>query len=383
VTGPVAIAGAMGTSYSVLVDPDKQKTSVMVLDHEVRVESINEPDKYIQIQKFQRVDAAPWANASLRAIGRGVLSETVLGKDFVQEAEQNIHIQAVGTGETSDEAKTQSLYSLSKIVSQLRVDEQKTLESLMAQDQNLTQKVYQNISKAQILESTQTSGGNFQVKSQISLVDLNQTLGYSLYGMTQSVSPIGLAEYSSKFGALARVTTQRAAQVEGYRNLAELIHGTVIDSNTTIEDFAVKDDTVRTAIQGLVKGAQLMNTQYFSDGSVIVLLEIRGDLIPQSLNSVTGNIYGQNYLSGPQLIEFDSFEDYLELEIAKHASSDMKVTAIETARDARKLAKDTARDIRDTKQETREQTRDAAQVIRDTVQDVKETTGEIRDDQSS
>ncbi len=308
VSSPVAIAGATGTAYTVQVEPEGSGTSVTVLDHQVEVINTNESEKSVQVKKFQRVETAPWAETTISALGRGVLSEAILGKNFVKAAENNIEIQSVGTGANPEEAKLQALYQLSKITLNLHVDQDKTLEKAMAKDLILTQKVYQAISNAQITAST-TPEGKSEVKAKIDLNSLNQALGKSIYGMTQSIIPISQSEYSKKFSALARVTTQRAAQVEGYRNLAEIIYGTVIKADTTVEDFAVKNDTVRTKVQGLVKGAQIVNTQYFSDGSMIVSLEIRGDLIPENLSSVTGDVFGKNYLSGPRLIEYREFTD--------------------------------------------------------------------------
>lgn len=314
VAGPVAIAGAAGTVYGVSVVPESNATSVTVLDHQVHVQSLDDPEKSVLVEKFQRVESSPWQQTTLQALGRGVLSEKILGKDFVKEAEQNVQIQSFGLGKTEEEAKLQSFLKLSRTVLQLRADEQRTLENVMAKDQALTQKVFSAIAKAKIIGTIKNPDGTFQVKSQIDLMSLENTLGQNLFGITQSVIPITLSEYSSKFGALARITTQRAAQVEGYRNLAEIIYGTIVNSNTTIEDFAVKNDTVRTTIQGFIKGAQIVESQYFSDGSIIVSMEIRGDVIPSQLGPVTGNVYGENYLSGPQIIEFDNFEDYLSLE---------------------------------------------------------------------
>jgi hypothetical protein len=131
----------------------------------------------------------------------------------------------------------------------------------------------------------------------------------------------------------------------------------------------------------MVKGAQVVETQHFSDGSIIVNLEIRGDLIPGQLGSVTGNIYGENYLSGPQLLEFDKFGDYLELETAQHTARDARETAKETVWEARQSAKDTVRDSREISRETRDTARDTARDVRDTVQEVvndaKDTAGDI------
>lgn len=314
VTGPVAIAGASGTAFTVAVDRTSRKTAVSVLDHQVRMRSIQDEDKSLTLGKFQRAEASPWETTLLREDGRGVLSEKILGKEFVRAAGEDIRIRAAGRGSNPDEAKLRSLHQLSKMVLALQVDSETTVEKAMSADETLTQKVYSEIAGARILGTAEMPDGTVEVQSEIAHERLTQALGRPIYGMAQSVIPVTMAEYAKKFGALARVTTQRAAQVEGYRNLAEAIYGTVLRSGTTVEDFAVKDDTVRTHVQGLVKGAVVVETMYFSDGSIIVTMELRGDLIPQQLSAATGDVFGENYLSGPQLLEFANYEVYRELE---------------------------------------------------------------------
>ncbi|MBI1871680.1 MAG: LPP20 family lipoprotein [Chlamydiae bacterium] len=310
ISSPVAIAGATGTAYTVEVDPESQRTRVSVLDHEVLVQSVNEPGKSVKIQKFEEVNASPWSSTLIRAEGRGALSEAILGKSFIKEAEEKTEILSRGEGSSLEEAQTRSLHQLSKIVGQLHIDSKTTLDDRMNQDSALTQKVYELISHAdQTQTSPQGSNESFQIISKLKLDAFSQALGFPLYGITQSILPISLAEYSNKFGALARVTTLRAAQVEGDRNLAEIIFETVISSHTTLEDFAVKNDTVRTTVQGVVKGAQVKDIQYFSDGSIIVSMELQGDGIPQSLQPMMGDVFGKNYLSSPRHIEFNKFEE--------------------------------------------------------------------------
>ena len=125
--------------------------------------------------------------------------------------------------------------------------------------------------------------------------------------------PITKEEYSSKFGALAKVTTERSARIDAYRKLAETMYGTVINSETTLEDYAVKNDTVRTTVKGVVRGARVINTGYYSDGAISIEMKIKSGKIVDQLIPVTGNVFGSNYLASPEVIQVDDFEDYLEI----------------------------------------------------------------------
>jgi hypothetical protein len=68
----------------------------------------------------------------------------------------------------------------------------------------------------------------------------------------------------------ARPMALRAAKVDAYRNLLEITKGVRVDSTTTIRDFTVESDIINTQVDGLVKGAVIVDQQYMSDGSVEV-----------------------------------------------------------------------------------------------------------------
>jgi hypothetical protein len=125
--------------------------------------------------------------------------------------------------------------------------------------------------------------------------------------------PITKQEYSSKFGALARVTTERSARVDGYRRLAEIMYGAVIDSKTTLEDYAIKDDKIRSTVKGVVRGARIISTEYYSDGAVSINMRIKSKKIVDRLIPLAGDVFGSNYLASPEVIRVDDFEDYLEI----------------------------------------------------------------------
>jgi len=72
----------------------------------------------------------------------------------------------------------------------------------------------------------------------------------------------------------ARPMVLRAAKVDAHRNLLEITKGVQVDSRTVIKDFTVESDIVNTQVEGLIKGAQVVDQQYVSDGTVEVRLRM-------------------------------------------------------------------------------------------------------------
>ena len=73
----------------------------------------------------------------------------------------------------------------------------------------------------------------------------------------------------------ARPLALRAAKLDALRNILEVINGVRIDSTTTVKDFAVEKDIIRTKVHGMVRGAEEIKTEYMSDGTVEVILQIK------------------------------------------------------------------------------------------------------------
>jgi hypothetical protein len=72
----------------------------------------------------------------------------------------------------------------------------------------------------------------------------------------------------------ARPMALRAAKVDAYRNLLETTKGVRVDSTTVVKDFTVESDVINTQVEGLVKGAKVVNQDYLSDGTVEVTLRM-------------------------------------------------------------------------------------------------------------
>ncbi len=74
--------------------------------------------------------------------------------------------------------------------------------------------------------------------------------------------------------AQARLMAERAAKVEGMRNLLEQAYGVNISSNTTVRDFITQNDTIRAKVDAFIRGAKVVDTRYLDDGSVEVEMEL-------------------------------------------------------------------------------------------------------------
>jgi len=72
----------------------------------------------------------------------------------------------------------------------------------------------------------------------------------------------------------ARPMALRAAKVDAYRNLLEITRGVQVSSETTVTDFVTESDVIRAQVEGLVKGAMVVNQEYLSDGTVEVTLRM-------------------------------------------------------------------------------------------------------------
>jgi len=94
--------------------------------------------------------------------------------------------------------------------------------------------------------------------------------------------------------AQARAMAERAAQVVAYRNLLEAVKGVRVDSTTTVENFMVSSDIIRTEVSGIIQGATVMDKKYMSDGSVEVTVGMKltgalaEALLPKSMPGAPG-----------------------------------------------------------------------------------------------
>ena len=321
VTGPVAVAGALGTVFEMSVAGDGETTSVAVMESSASVTSLGEPNKSTTVGTFQRVEAAPWKIAAIRATGMGVLSEKILGKEKIEEAAAAVEIAGSASvapdmaitdtkqraAAAEEKAGSLARSKLYRDICSMKIDQQSSVRDRLLEEPGRCERLMEAIRKAKAEISTDESGARATVI--ITLKEVESAIGAKIAGIRMTVKEIHEEEYSKQYKAMARVTTKRAAKVDAYRRLAERIYGTVIDTKTTMKDFAIKDDRITTTVEGIVQGAQELAWRYYSDGSVAVDLEAPGAQVEAEVTKVAGNVLGTNYLSAPDIIEVSNFDE--------------------------------------------------------------------------
>ena len=88
-----------------------------------------------------------------------------------------------------------------------------------------------------------------------------------------SVTGQGVAPMRTSSPAQAYALAKRAAIADGYRLIAEKVRGVRIDGQDLIKDMMVKRSTIRTAVNAMVRNANVVETTW-KDGLCEVEMEI-------------------------------------------------------------------------------------------------------------
>jgi len=74
--------------------------------------------------------------------------------------------------------------------------------------------------------------------------------------------------------AQARNLARRAAIVDAYRNLLEATQSIQVDSETTLQNLMIQNDTVKTKVSGMIQGAKIIREAPQADGSYQVTISL-------------------------------------------------------------------------------------------------------------
>ncbi|CUH95335.1 putative secreted protein [Propionispora sp. 2/2-37] len=90
---------------------------------------------------------------------------------------------------------------------------------------------------------------------------------------TIEATGIGLPP-SGTYGTQGTALAKRAAIVDAYRNLAEIIQGVQVNSTTTIHNLQIESDVVQTKVSSLIQGAKIVGEAARPDGSYQVTMQL-------------------------------------------------------------------------------------------------------------
>ena len=90
------------------------------------------------------------------------------------------------------------------------------------------------------------------------------------------ITATGVGVPSSKAVSLsqARAMAYRAAKADAYRNLAEIIDGVQVDSETTVKNLALENDVINLKIKSFIKGARVVSEKMDRDGTWHVTMKL-------------------------------------------------------------------------------------------------------------
>ena len=102
-----------------------------------------------------------------------------------------------------------------------------------------------------------------------------------------TLTAVGYAVVSTQPGrsdAQKRLMAIRAARMAAMRDLAEQIHGLQVDSNTTVVDLMVQNDTFRGVVTGTIRGARTVRINPTGADTYEIVLEIDREMMTYLLN---------------------------------------------------------------------------------------------------
>jgi hypothetical protein len=74
--------------------------------------------------------------------------------------------------------------------------------------------------------------------------------------------------------AVARLGAERVAKMDALRNILETLKGVQVTSELTVEKEMVTNEKMRTRIEGVARNFRVLNTKYYADGGVDVIVEM-------------------------------------------------------------------------------------------------------------
>ncbi len=197
-------------------------------------------------------------------------------------------------------AKVDALRNLSEIVYGLRLDASSTVGNFVLGSDVIRSRLSVAIQGAREIDYHQAADGTAEVTMEITLGMVETILGRKLRYDQETFEAIGYGappggavsqnEFSSGnsvtatgFGlapnepGLSKVEADllgfRAAKNDALRNLAEKINRVYLTSESTVRDFSVQNDDIRTQVNSVLNGARVISEKQMADSRYEVIIE--------------------------------------------------------------------------------------------------------------
>lgn len=123
-----------------------------------------------------------------------------------------------------------------------------------------------------------------------------------------------------------RLLAKRAAQVDAYRDLAEIVEGLQISSQTYVRDFVAESDQIKTSFDTFIKGARISGQpRYYQDGTCEVDVEMTIQEIVNALTEIAKhNSFGHKY-------KFTQMTQYVQESVIRATGTGVPRTQAQTS----------------------------------------------------
>ena len=104
-----------------------------------------------------------------------------------------------------------------------------------------------------------------------------QTVGHGQINWTTSqITATGSGAPSLKAAnvAVARIGAERAAKMDAFRNILEAVKGARVSGSTSVENLMSKSPEMQSQVQGVIRNFKVIDTKYYSDGGVDVIVTV-------------------------------------------------------------------------------------------------------------
>ncbi|WP_416308142.1 LPP20 family lipoprotein [Neptunicella sp. SCSIO 80796] len=91
------------------------------------------------------------------------------------------------------------------------------------------------------------------------------------------IRAVGYAPISAQHGdsmALKTIQAVKASKLDAYRELTEQVYGQKIEGNQQLSNLVLSDDGLKSSIQGVIRGAQVVKAYAVDDDTYVTELEL-------------------------------------------------------------------------------------------------------------
>ena len=304
-----SMAGIEGTTFSVTATPNAADSTVAVMEGVVLVESRGESNKSVVVGARKMTRVSEWGKTTITATGSGVPSGRYRPIPVFRDNLEIRVARARAGGKTQDEAVKKAREVLSGRILRAKVGPETSVASWLVGKDEAYARLAAFVGGSTIMPAGVLPDGTVEVTAEVNIADLDRVLEQKVPLFEGAVVPVEDLKYSLAIGARERLTAERAATLDAQRKLLETIQGAQITSSTTVQDFALQSDVIRSKVEGVLRGAKTLSTQYFSDGTVEVTLGVEGAMVAEEINrAAQKDVLGRNYLCKPCMMDLPDYE---------------------------------------------------------------------------